>query len=407
MSDADTGWATWMHRGGGSAAARAVPGEMQAAGGALGAEPSGSTSRSPAPTPGPWAGRGDEAGRRDPRVGGGAGTERERIHLYNTRTRRRSLRPHRGGAWASTAAAPRSTRPAHRQPRSYFRRPLGAFLARATGLHVINITDVGHLDDADAGEDKMEGGGRNRPRAERSPSGTPRSGCGLARVGLSQADVYRRPPTTSRADQLGRSSRKGYLPIADGIYFDVSFPATPSCPSRLRGPGRRRAHREVRASAPRRLRDLKSLSRTCAGSRGTAWGRVPGWHLGCSAMSCATWAPLRYPHRRHRPRPGAPHQRDRPERGARLHPWVNVWMHNGPHFLGEKMSKSLGNISTPTSSRIDPWRTATSSCRPTTGSGILTDEALERPPGLPRLVRRWPCARGGRGRPRRGGALPL
>ena len=74
----------------------------------------------------------------------------------------------------------------------------------------------------------------------------------------------------------------------------------------------------------------------------------PGWHIECSAMSCALLGEhfdihgggldLQFPH----------HENEIAQsEGAFGHPFVNVWLHNG--FLNvdnEKMSKSLGNFFT-------------------------------------------------------------
>lgn len=74
----------------------------------------------------------------------------------------------------------------------------------------------------------------------------------------------------------------------------------------------------------------------------------PGWHIECSAMSCALLGErfdihgggmdLQFPH----------HENEIAQsEGAMGHPFVNVWLHNG--FLNiddEKMSKSLGNFFT-------------------------------------------------------------
>ena len=75
----------------------------------------------------------------------------------------------------------------------------------------------------------------------------------------------------------------------------------------------------------------------------------PGWHIECSAMSCArARRALRHPRRRHGPAVPAPRERDRAERRAPpASPSSTYWLHNG--FLNvdnEKMSKSLGNFFT-------------------------------------------------------------
>ena len=83
------------------------------------------------------------------------------------------------------------------------------------------------------------------------------------------------------------------------------------------------------------------------GPQGYGPGR-PGWHIECSAMSCALLGErfdihgggmdLQFPH----------HENEIAQsEGALGHPFVNVWLHNG--FLNvdnEKMSKSLGNFFT-------------------------------------------------------------
>lgn len=79
------------------------------------------------------------------------------------------------------------------------------------------------------------------------------------------------------------------------------------------------------------------------------WGSGrPGWHIECSAMSCATLgeqfdihgggADLQFPH----------HENEIAQsEGAFGHPMTNYWVHNGfVRVDGEKMSKSLGNFFT-------------------------------------------------------------
>jgi cysteinyl-tRNA synthetase len=79
------------------------------------------------------------------------------------------------------------------------------------------------------------------------------------------------------------------------------------------------------------------------------WGKGrPGWHIECSAMSCATLgeqfdihgggADLQFPH----------HENEIAQsEGAFGHPMTNFWVHNGfVRVDGEKMSKSLGNFFT-------------------------------------------------------------
>src|SRR5581483_10003900 len=73
----------------------------------------------------------------------------------------------------------------------------------------------------------------------------------------------------------------------------------------------------------------------------------PGWHIECSAMAEKYLGPefwihgggldLVFPH----------HENERAQSVAAGRPFARVWMHNGMvRFVGEKMSKSVGNVAT-------------------------------------------------------------
>ena len=76
------------------------------------------------------------------------------------------------------------------------------------------------------------------------------------------------------------------------------------------------------------------------------WGAGrPGWHIECSAMAEKTLGPefwihgggldLVFPH----------HENERAQSQAVGRPFAKIWMHNGLlRFVGEKMSKSVGNV---------------------------------------------------------------
>jgi cysteinyl-tRNA synthetase len=76
------------------------------------------------------------------------------------------------------------------------------------------------------------------------------------------------------------------------------------------------------------------------------WGRGrPGWHIECSAMAEKFLGPefeihlggldLVFPH----------HENERAQSNAAGRPFARIWMHNGLlEFVGEKMSKSVGNV---------------------------------------------------------------
>src|SRR3954451_13787703 len=86
------------------------------------------------------------------------------------------------------------------------------------------------------------------------------------------------------------------------------------------------------------------------------WGRGrPGWHIECSVMAEQLLGPvfeihgggldLVFPH----------HENELAQSLALGHPFADVWMHNGMlRFVGEKMSKSLGNVLT-IREALDEW----------------------------------------------------
>jgi cysteinyl-tRNA synthetase len=86
------------------------------------------------------------------------------------------------------------------------------------------------------------------------------------------------------------------------------------------------------------------------------WGRGrPGWHIECSAMAEEAFGPafeihgggldLVFPH----------HENEVAQSQALGHPFAKIWAHNGMlRFTGEKMSKSLGNVTT-IREAIDEW----------------------------------------------------
>src|SRR6478672_9538687 len=86
------------------------------------------------------------------------------------------------------------------------------------------------------------------------------------------------------------------------------------------------------------------------------WGRGrPGWHIECSAMAEEIYGPafeihgggldLVFPH----------HENEVAQSQALGHSFAHIWAHNGMlRFTGEKMSKSLGNVST-IREALDEW----------------------------------------------------
>jgi cysteinyl-tRNA synthetase len=86
------------------------------------------------------------------------------------------------------------------------------------------------------------------------------------------------------------------------------------------------------------------------------WGRGrPGWHIECSVMAEEAYGPafeihgggldLVFPH----------HENEVAQSHALGHPFARIWAHNGMlQFTGEKMSKSVGNVTT-IREALDEW----------------------------------------------------
>jgi len=163
-------------------------------------------------------------------------------------------------------------------------------------VHVMNITDVGHLvSDADEGEDKMEKGSRR----------TGRSAWEIAKLytdafldDMRALDIE--PPTClPRATDHIREQiefivdleRKGYTyRTSDGVYFDTSKQPDYGHLARLDKAGLE-AGRRVDPGEKRHPTDFALWKFSPPGEKrqmewDSPWGRgFPGWHIECSAMA--------------------------------------------------------------------------------------------------------------------------
>jgi cysteinyl-tRNA synthetase len=163
-------------------------------------------------------------------------------------------------------------------------------------VHVMNITDVGHLvSDADVGEDKMEKGSR-------------RTGKSAWEIAKLYTDAFLddmralniEPPThlPRATDHIGEQidfiadlERKGYTyRTSDGIYFDTSRQADYGYLARL-DKGGLEAGKRVDVGEKRHPTDFALWKFSPPGERrqmewDSPWGRgFPGWHIECSAMA--------------------------------------------------------------------------------------------------------------------------
>ena len=163
-------------------------------------------------------------------------------------------------------------------------------------VHVMNITDVGHLvSDADEGEDKMEKGARR----------TGKSAWEIARLytdafldDMRALDIE--PPTRlpRATDHIGEQiefiadlEKKGYTyRTPDGIYFDTSKQSDYGYLARLDKAGLE-AGRRVDVGEKRHPTDFALWKFSPPGAQrqmewDSPWGRgFPGWHIECSAMA--------------------------------------------------------------------------------------------------------------------------
>ena len=172
-----------------------------------------------------------------------------------------------------------------------------------------------------------------------------------AGFGLGMPDAQ--PLATETIDEIVRLIDElvatGHAYETDGdVYFRVA-----AFPSYGELSGQRPDQVEEQEPNPRK-RDPRDFALWKATKEGedtwwdSPWGRGrPGWHIECSAMAekelgAEFWIHLGgldlvFPH----------HENERAQSRAVGHPFARVWMHNGMlRFTGEKMSKSVGNVTT-------------------------------------------------------------
>jgi cysteinyl-tRNA synthetase len=289
-----------------------------------------------------------------------------RIELYDTRTRtRRPFVPIEPGRVRMYSCGPTVYGPPHigNLRSRLFSDLLKRFLL-AEGfevVHVINITDVGHLvSDADEGEDKIEAAAR-------------RTGKSAEEIAAHYTQVWRddgaavnclppehNPKATEHIPEQIDLARKleagGYLyRIADGLYFDTSrFPRYAEL-AHLDLAGQSEGARIGVTEGKRNPADFAVWKFAEAGVQrlqewDSPWGRgFPGWHLECSAMAVRYLGAHFDIHTGGVDLASVHHTNEvaQSECGYGVHPWVEFWMHNEFLDMGsEKMSKSKGNVRT-------------------------------------------------------------
>jgi cysteinyl-tRNA synthetase len=285
------------------------------------------------------------------------------LKLYNTLTRNREeFRPIEPGKAGMYVCGPTVYLYAHiGNLRSYIFADLLRRTLEYNGYdvtHVMNITDVGHLEsDADEGEDKME---ITAKRENKSPWEIAEY---FTAHFFRQMDALsiKRPTIVCKATDhiegmvkmTEKLVEKGFAyRAADGIYFDVQ---------KFDSYGKLSGNRleELQAGARVEVREGKRHPADFALWKDappqhimqwqSPWGMgFPGWHIECSVMAMQYLGPRVDIHTGGIDHIPIHHENEIAQSEAYLgHPWVNYWLHG--EFLqvdGGKMSKSLGNVYT-------------------------------------------------------------
>lgn len=288
------------------------------------------------------------------------------VQFFNTLTRKKEdFVPIDSGKVSLYACGPTVYNYAHiGNLRTYvFEDMLRRTLARAgyDVTHVMNITDVGHLQsDADEGEDKMALASK---REQKSPWDIAKyyeeaffNDC--RKLGIL------RPHTVCRAtdhiqdmiDFIKTLEEKGYAYQAGGnVYFDTAKFDTYADFARL--PDVQLAQGRVEADDNKRNPADFVLWFTLAGSKfpnqimkwDSPWGEgFPGWHIECSAMSTKYLGEHFDIHCGGIDHINVHHTNEIAQSEACLgHKWVNYWLHGEFLLVDEgKMSKSKGEFLT-------------------------------------------------------------
>ena len=163
-------------------------------------------------------------------------------------------------------------------------------------LHVMNITDVGHLtSDADTGEDKMEKGARRTGRTawEIAALYTQAFTDDIAALNIEPPDVLPRATDhiPEQIEFIADLTRRGYTYVtSDGVYFDTSRQPDYGYLARLDRSGLE-AGKRVELGDKRNATDFALWKLSPPGSSrqmewDSPWGKgFPGWHIECSAMA--------------------------------------------------------------------------------------------------------------------------
>jgi len=229
-------------------------------------------------------------------------------------------------------------------------------------VHVMNITDVGHLtSDADEGEDKMELAAERRGKTvwEIAAYYTEEFEKDLGRLNIFPPSVWCK--ATDHIQEMIAFARaieqRGWAyELDDGLYFDTSRVTDYGRLGLLDVEGLREGARVGAKEGKRNPTDFAIWRRSPADSKRlmewhSPWGvGAPGWHLECSVMSIKYLGPSFDIHTGGIDHRQVHHANEIAQNEGFLGPGcsaVRYWLHN--EFLtfgdeGEKMSKSTGRF---------------------------------------------------------------
>ncbi len=296
------------------------------------------------------------------------------VTLYNTLTRSKDpFEPIEPGKVRLYACGPTVYKFAHiGNLRTYVFVDILRRLLTAEGYevkHVMNVTDVGHLDDdADSGEDKMIKAALAEGKTAWDIADFYWQAFreDMAHLNILEPNVWCKATDhiAEQIDQVKVLEEKGYTYTieGDGIYFDTSkFPAYADF-ARLDLEGLQAGARVEMAEGKRNLTDFSLWKFSPKGTQrlmewDSPWGMgFPGWHIECSAMAIKHLGDRVDIHCGGTDLIPIHHTNEIAQAECALgHQWVNTWMHG--EFLtlakadgsDEKMSKSAGGyITVPT-----------------------------------------------------------
>lgn len=226
--------------------------------------------------------------------------------------------------------------------------------------HIMNITDVGHLtNDSDDGEDKME-----KAKAREGKSAWEIADYYIDIFETDSKKLNILPATkTLRATKTIKEQiafvkileKKGFLyKTADGLYFDTSKIKDYGVLGNLQNVDLQEGARVEKNKEKKNITDFAVWKFSPSDSQRdmeweSPWGLgFPGWHLECSVMSRMTLGDTFDIHTGGMDHLTVHHPNEMAQSEAvtgQLQ--ANYWLHNAfMKFDGQKMSKSLGNITT-------------------------------------------------------------